>query len=110
MAPPGKHAIAPGELSPETVRAPHVQPLGVSSLLFQCGSTVLGDHKRAVMPMQAYLPPSARLLTAARRHAPPLGRCWCVDEAYVGVSSRLIYLYRAVDEHGRSIEVLLREQ
>jgi transposase, IS6 family len=50
------------------------------------------------------------LAAEARRHAPPVGRCWYVDETYVRVSGRWMYLYRAVDEHGQVIDVLLREQ
>src|SRR5919201_7056532 len=50
------------------------------------------------------------LAAEARRHAPPLGRCWYVDETYVRVSGRWMYLYRAVDEHEQMVDVLLREQ
>ena len=41
------------------------------------------------------------LAAEARRHARPVGRHWYVDETYVRVSGRWMYLYRAVDEHGR---------
>jgi transposase, IS6 family len=50
------------------------------------------------------------LAAEARRHAPPAGRCWYVDETYVRVGGRWMYLYRAVDEQGQVIDVLLREQ
>ena len=50
------------------------------------------------------------LAAEARRHAPPVGRCWYVDETDVRVSGHWMYLYRAVDEHGQVIDALLREQ
>jgi transposase-like protein len=46
---------------------------------------------------------------AARRRARPVGRRWWVDETYVCVKGRWAYLYRAIDEDGQVIDVLLRE-
>jgi len=40
-----------------------------------------------------------------RRHA--AGDRWFVDETYVKVAGRWIYLYRAVDQSGQLIEVLV---
>jgi transposase-like protein len=37
----------------------------------------------------------------------PLGDRWFVDETYVKVSGRWTYLYRAIDQHGQVIDVLL---
>ena len=45
-----------------------------------------------------------------RRRAPRVGRCWFVDETYVRVRGRWRYLYRACDQHGQVVDVLLREQ
>jgi transposase-like protein len=42
------------------------------------------------------------------RHA--TGNRWFVDETYVKVSGRWRYLYRAVDQHGQVIDVMLSEQ
>jgi transposase, IS6 family len=42
------------------------------------------------------------------RHAP--GDRWFVDETYVKVAGRWRYLYRAVDQYGQVIDVLLSEQ
>jgi transposase-like protein len=50
------------------------------------------------------------LAAEAQRHAPPVGHCWDVDETYIRVRGRWMYLYRAVDEHGQVVDVLLREQ
>ncbi|MGH2350368.1 MAG: IS6 family transposase [Chloroflexota bacterium] len=44
-----------------------------------------------------------------RRRARPLGGRWYVDETYVRVAGRWTYLYRAVDETGQVVDVLLRE-
>ena len=50
------------------------------------------------------------LAEAARpcRHA--VGDRWQVDETYVKVAGRWRYLYRAVDQYGQVIDVLLSEQ
>jgi transposase-like protein len=50
------------------------------------------------------------LATEWRRRAPQVGRCWFVDETYVRVRGRWRYLYRACDQHGQVVDVLLREQ
>jgi transposase-like protein len=51
------------------------------------------------------------LLAAAVRHAArPVGRRWYCDETYVRVAGRWAYFYRAVDEHGQVVDVLLRAQ
>jgi transposase-like protein len=42
------------------------------------------------------------------RHA--TGDRWFVDETYVKVAGRWRYLYRAVDQYGQVIDVLLAEQ
>lgn len=34
----------------------------------------------------------------------PVGRSWRCDETYILVGGRWMYLYRAVDEHGRTVE------
>ena len=50
------------------------------------------------------------LAVEGRRHAQPVGIRWWVDEKYVRVAGRWGYLYRAVDEHGQVVDVLLRAQ
>jgi transposase-like protein len=50
------------------------------------------------------------LAAAARRAARPVGQRWWVDETYIRVRGRWAYLYRAVDEHGQVVDVLLRER
>jgi transposase-like protein len=50
------------------------------------------------------------LVDAARpcRHAP--GDRWFVDETYVKVTGRWIYMYRAIDQFGQVIDVLVSEK
>jgi transposase-like protein len=49
------------------------------------------------------------LAAEGRRHAQPVGTRRWADETYVRVGGRWAYLYRAVDEHGQVVDVLLRE-
>ncbi len=50
---------------------------------------------------------TAEFINAARpaRHA--TGDRWFVDETYVKVAGRWTYLYRAVDQHGQVVDVLV---
>jgi IS6 family transposase len=50
------------------------------------------------------------LAAAARRRSRPVGTRWWCDETYVRVCGRWAYLYRAIDEEGQVIDILLREQ
>ena len=47
---------------------------------------------------------------AARRLRHATGDRWFVDETYVKVAGRWRYLYRAVDQYGQVIDVMLSEQ
>ena len=42
-----------------------------------------------------------------RRRQGRVGRCWHVDETYLKVSSRWVYLYRAIDKQGQLIDSML---
>jgi IS6 family transposase len=46
--------------------------------------------------------------TRSCRHAP--GERWFVDETYVKVAGRWVYLYRAVDQYGQVVDVLVSEK
>ena len=74
----------------------------VEELLAERGVTV--DHVTVYRWVQRFTP---EFIEAARpcRHAP--GDRWFVDETYVKVAGRWTYLYRAVDQHGQVIDVLL---
>jgi transposase-like protein len=45
-----------------------------------------------------------------RKYATPVGGSWRVDETYLKVKGRWVYLYRAVDKQGRTVEFYLSEQ
>jgi IS6 family transposase len=77
----------------------------VEELLAERGIEV--DHVTVYRWVQRFTP---LFVDAARplRHA--TGDRWFVDETYVKVAGRWRYLYRAVDQHGQVIDVLLSEQ
>jgi transposase, IS6 family len=74
----------------------------VEELLAERGITV--DHVTIYRWVQTF---TAEFIDAARpaRHA--TGNRWFVDETYVKVAGRWTYLYRAVDQHGQVIDVLV---
>src|SRR5919107_1346991 len=51
-----------------------------------------------------------QLAAVLRRHRRRVGRKWTVDEVVCFRGQRKLYLYRAVDEHGQVIDVLLRDK
>ncbi len=77
----------------------------VEELLAERGITV--DHVTVYRWVQRFTP---LLIDAAspRRHAP--GDRWFVDETYVKVAGRWTYLYRAIDQYGQVIDVLVSEK
>jgi transposase-like protein len=77
----------------------------VEELLSERGIEV--DHVTVYRWVQTFTP---EFVDAARpcRHA--AGNRWFVDETYVKVAGRWTYLYRAVDQHGQVIDVLLSKR
>jgi transposase, IS6 family len=77
----------------------------VEELLAERGITV--DHVTIYRWVQRFTP---LLIDAARpcRHA--TGDRWFVDETYVKVAGRWLYLYRAIDQFGQVIDVLVSEK
>jgi len=73
-------------------------------LLAERGSDV--SHRTILRWVQAFGP---QLAAEARKHSRPLGRCWYTDEMFFFRGTDKWYLYRAVDEHGQVVDVLLRE-
>src|SRR5262245_62580375 len=74
----------------------------IEELLLERGVEV--DHVSVYRWVQRFTP---LLADAARfaRHAP--GRRWFVDETYVRVNRIWRYVYRAIDENGQVIDVLV---
>ena len=77
----------------------------VEELLTERGIEV--DHVTVYRWVQRFTP---LLMDAARpcRHTP--GDRWFVDETYVKVAGRWVYLYRAIDQFGQVIDVLVSEK
>ena len=77
----------------------------VEELLAERGVTV--DHVTIYRWVQRFTP---EFIDAARccRHAP--GDRWFAGETYVKVSGRWAYLYRAIDQHGQVIDMLLSDR
>jgi transposase-like protein len=44
------------------------------------------------------------------RYARPVGDSWPVDETYIKVKGQRVYLYRAVDKQGRTVDFLLSKR
>jgi IS6 family transposase len=65
------------------------------------------DHVSVFRWVQRFTP---LLIDAARpcRHFP--GDRWFIDETYVKVSGRWVYLYRAIDQFGQIIDVLMSQK
>lgn len=49
----------------------------------------------------------AAIAEAARRGKRPCDRSWRMDETYIKVKSAWVYLYRAVDQHGKTLDFML---
>lgn len=77
----------------------------VEELLAERGIEV--DHVTVYQGVQRLTP---LLIEAARpcRHAP--GDRWFVDETYVKITGRWVYPYRAIDQFGQVIDVLVAEK
>jgi IS6 family transposase len=74
----------------------------VEELLAERGLSV--DHVTVWRWVQRYAPELERRL---RRHLKPTNDSWRVDETYVRVKGKWVYLYRAVDSSGATIDFLL---
>src|SRR6478735_6388170 len=77
----------------------------VEELLAERGIEV--DHVTVFRWVQRFTP---LLIDAARpcRHTP--GDRWFADETYVKIAGRWVYLYRAIDQFGQVIEVMVSEK
>jgi transposase-like protein len=74
----------------------------VEELVAERGVTV--DHVSVYRWVQRI---TGEFIEAAQPSRRSPGERWFVDETYVKVAERWTYLYRAIDQHGRVIDVLL---
>jgi IS6 family transposase len=77
----------------------------VEELLAERGIEV--DHVTVYRWVQTF---TAEFIDAARPSRHAAGDRWFIDETYVKVTGRWTYLYRAVDQHGQVIDVLLSQR
>jgi transposase-like protein len=77
----------------------------VEELLAERGIEV--DHVTIYRWVQTF---TAEFIDSARPSRHATGDRWFVDETYVKVAGRWTYLYRAVDQHGQVIDVLVSER
>jgi transposase-like protein len=77
----------------------------VEELLAERGIEV--DHVTIYRWVQRFTP---LLIDAARPCRHISGDRWFIDETYVKVSGRWVYLYRAIDQFGQVIDVLVAEK
>jgi transposase, IS6 family len=76
----------------------------VEELLAERGIEV--DHVTVYRWVQTFTP---EFIDAARHARHATGGRWFVDETYVKVAGRWTYLYRAIDQHGQVIDVLVSQ-
>ena len=74
----------------------------LEEMMAECGLTV--DHVTIWRWVQRYAPILSQRLGRERRHP---NRSWRVDETYVRVAGNWVYLYRAVDSAGDTIDFML---
>ncbi len=77
----------------------------VEELLAERGVQV--DHVTIYRWVQRFTP---LLIDAARPCRHTTGDRWFVDETYVKIAGRWVYLYRAIDQFGQVIDVLVSEK
>jgi transposase-like protein len=77
----------------------------VEELLAERGITV--DHVTVYRWVQRFTP---LLIDAARPCRHVRGDRWFVDETYAKIAGQWVYLYRAIDQYGQVIDVLVSEK
>jgi transposase-like protein len=82
-------------------------PLSATSVMELLAERGIDVSNRTVLRwVQTFGP---QLAAEARKHRRPLGRNWYTDEMFFFRGKDKWYLYRAVDEHGQVVDVLLRD-
>src|SRR5438445_12865664 len=64
-------------------------------------------HTTILRWVQRYVPEFEKRWS---RYARPVNGSWRCDETYIKVKVRCTFLYRAVDKHGRTVDVVLSER
>jgi transposase-like protein len=64
------------------------------------------SHTTILRWVQCYVPEFEKRWN---RYTRPVGTSWRVDETHIRIKGRWTYLYRAVDEQGKTVDFLLSE-
>ena len=78
----------------------------VEELALERGLTV--DHSTIQRWVVRYAPELEMLFR--KKHKKPVGGSWRMDETYIKVKGKWVYLYRAVDKEGKTIDFMLSEK
>ena len=76
----------------------------IEELLEERGADV--DHSTVQKWVVHYAPQLEQIF---RKRKKPVGRSWKMDETYIKVNGKWVYLYRAVDNDGATIDFMLSE-
>ncbi len=77
----------------------------IEELLYERGIQVTYETIRAWVAKFG-----AQYAAALRKRAAPPGRTWHLDEVFTRAGGKPVYLWRAVDEHGQVLDVLVQER
>lgn len=78
----------------------------VEELALERGLTV--DHSTIQRWVVRYAPELEMIFR--KKHRKPVGNSWRMDETYIKVKGKWVYLYRAVDKEGKTIDFMLSEK
>ncbi len=78
----------------------------IEELAIERGLTV--DHSTINRWVIKYAPQLEE--TFRKRHKRPVGISWRMDETYIKVKGQWVYLYRAVDKEGKTIDFMLSDK
>ena len=76
----------------------------IEELMEERGASV--DHSTVQKWVVHYSP---QLAQSFRKRKKPVGSSWRMDETYIKVNGKWVYLYRAVDKEGNTIDFMLSE-
>ncbi len=78
---------------------------GLEEIMLERGVTV--DHTMLNRWVSRY---SGATADAARRRKGPCDPSWRLDESFIKMKGTWVYLYRAVDKHGKTLDFMLSER
>ncbi|WP_300074695.1 IS6 family transposase [uncultured Ruegeria sp.] len=77
----------------------------LEEIMAECGVDL--DHATLDRWVSRY---AGLISEAARYRKRPTDRSWRMDETYVKVKGEWVYLYRAIDKHGKTLDFMLSER